>query len=102
MTRADRVERLLRKMDEDHQKNLAKLRGSGAPRIRAVSEEEFKSQRTIFLVALACVSDEDLGTLEREVGIGVPPKRATKRATKRVRPTCPQCHRDLHEGVCEF
>lgn len=69
MTRADRIERMLAKMEEARRKNLGKLRGSGAPAIRASAEASMKDASTIFLCALAAVSDADLWHLEVEMGL---------------------------------
>jgi hypothetical protein len=69
MTRSDRVERLLKAMDRELDKRIAKLRGSGRAEIEQRIRAEAAQNRTIFLVALACVSDADLGTLEEEMGL---------------------------------
>jgi hypothetical protein len=85
VTRTDRIERLLCAMNRELEKRIAKLRGSGREEIERRIRSEAAQQRTVFLVALACVSDADLALLEEEAGLsrgdGAPPAR--RRATRR-------------------
>lgn len=81
MTRSDRVERMLRKIRATSDARLSKLRGSGAPAIHALGEENEKAREAVFLTCLACVSDADLAILEQELGLEPPRPRATRRET---------------------
>jgi hypothetical protein len=84
VTRADRVERMLRAFEEAGEARLSKLRGAAREAIVARSREERADRARIFLVALATVSDGDLAPIERELGLAPPLPPARRRDHPRV------------------